>query len=190
MKKLYSTLLLAGVFAMSLTFTACDDAAKKAAELAEKNKAVCMKTVDVMNDGKVEMLDSLFAADYVEHTPDPNVTTTGLAAVKDGYAMMRSAFPDVKLIVINAVAEGDKVVIHQTFTGTNTGDAMGPATGKAVKADGVDIFIVKNGKITEHWAVYDSMTMMGQLGMQMVPAGAAMPGDSTMVAGGDSTAAH
>jgi steroid delta-isomerase-like uncharacterized protein len=181
MKKIYGLLALVAVLAMGLPFTSCKNATQEAAELSIKNKAICRKTITAMNNGDLTLLDTAFAADYVEHSPDPMATSKGLPALKEMYTMMRTAFPDIKIEVINAVAEGDHVIIHQTLTGTNTGSMGGmPATGKAVKADGVDMFIVKDGKIVEHWAVYDSMTMMTQMGMAMAPEAAAAPADSTV----------
>jgi len=171
---IYLSLAIALVFGLTAC-NKCDDQAKAALDLAAKNKAVAQKTVDAMNTGNLALLDSAFAADYVEHSPDPMTEAKGIAGLKEGYTMMRTAYPDVKIIVVNMVAEGDKVIIHQTFTGTNTG-AMGPmpATGKQVNADGVDILTLKDGKITEHWAVYDAMKMMEQLGMMPEMGGAPM----------------
>ncbi len=170
MKKHFSLPLLLAILGMSLQFTACNDARLKLAEQAVANKATCRKTVEAMNTGDLSVLDSVMAPDYIEHTPDESVEGTGIAALKESYTIMRTAFPDVHVEVINATAEGDRVMIHQTFTGTNTGLFAGmPPTGKAVKSDAVDIFAVKDGKITEHWAVYDGMGMMIQLGFEMVP---------------------
>lgn len=188
MKKFPALMMLAALLALGLS--SCDNAAQKAADLAAKNKAVCMKSVDAMNNNNLAILDSIFDPKYVEHTPDPMVTDSGIAGLKQGYQMMIGAYPDVKIIVNNVAAEGDLVIIHQTFTGTNTGP-MGemPATGKAVKADGVDVFKCKEGKITEHWAVYDSFSMMLQLGMTVVPMDA-MPADSAAVPGDSTTGGH
>ncbi len=176
MKRSYAILVLLAAIVMGSQLTSCtkcDDTAQKAAELATQNKAICQKSVDAMNNNNLALLDSIFVADYIEHTPDPSVQATGLAGLKESYQMMLTAYPDVKIEVLSTVAEGDKVVLHMRFAGTNTGP-MGPmpATGKPVKADGVEIFVVKNGKITEHWAVYDSMTMMMQMGFEVVPAAA------------------
>jgi steroid delta-isomerase-like uncharacterized protein len=177
----HSLIYLSLAIAIAFGLTACnkcDDTAKAAIDLATKNKAVAQKTVDAMNTGNLALLDSAFIPNFVEHTPDPMIEAKGIEGLKEGYSMMRTAFPDVKIEVLSMVAEGDKVMIHQTFIGTNTA-AWGPmpATGKAVKADGVDIFTLKDGKITEHWAVYDAMKMMEQMGL--------MP---DMEAGMDSTA--
>ncbi len=190
MKKHLSILALVATLAMGISLAGCNDAAQKAAEIAVNNKAICRKTVNAMNDGKLEVLDSVFAPDFIEHTPDPSVEGTGIAALKASYVMMRTAFPDVHVEVNTACAEGDRVIIHQTFNGTNTGEMAGmPATGKVVKADAVDVFVLKDGKITEHWAVYDGMGMMMQMGFMMVPEGA-MPMDSASVDSAAVPAAH
>jgi steroid delta-isomerase-like uncharacterized protein len=171
MKKHFSLPLVLTILGMSLQFTACNDARLKLAELAVANKATCRKTVEAMNTGDLSVLDSVMAPDFIEHTPDESVEGTGVPAMKESYKMMRTAFPDVHIEVINATAEGDRVMIHQTFTGTNTGLFGGmPPTGKAVKCDVVDIFAVKDGKITEHWMIYDGLGMMMQLGFDLVPA--------------------
>lgn len=187
MKNVVSRLALMACLVTCLGFvscTECDETAKKAAEVATKNKAACQKSVDAMNTGNLALLDSVFDPSFVEHTPDPMIEEKGIAGLKKSYEMMRSAYPDVKIEVVNTAAEGDMVFMHQTFIGTNTGP-MGPMppTGKAVKADGVDVFKLKDGKIVEHWGIYDTMTMMSQMGMTVVP----MPADSSaaMMEGGD-----
>jgi predicted ester cyclase len=51
------------------------------------------------------------------------------------------------------------------MTGTNSG-AMGPmpATNKSFKINGIDIILVKDGKATDRWGVFDDMSLMTQLG--------------------------
>ena len=45
--------------------------------------------------------------------------------------MLRSAFPDFKATVEDILAEGDKVVVRQTWSGTQKGEWMGvPPTGR------------------------------------------------------------
>ena len=77
-----------------------------------------------------------------------------------------SAFPDSKSNILNIAAEGDRVLVHSSYTGTNKGAFFGmPATGKAVQVDQVDIIrFDANGKAVEHWAVLDQLSMMQQLG--------------------------
>jgi predicted ester cyclase len=64
------------------------------------------------------------------------------------------------------MADGDKVIIRSTMTGTHKGSFMNmPASGKQFKVEGIDIVRIKNGRAVDHWGVTDIMTMMQQLGV-------------------------
>jgi predicted ester cyclase len=66
----------------------------------------------------------------------------------------------------DVLAEGDKVVIRFTDSGTCEGNEFGAAaTGKRVGWTGVDIFRIANSKIIEGWGVSDSLGLMRQLGV-------------------------
>jgi steroid delta-isomerase-like uncharacterized protein len=68
------------------------------------------------------------------------------------------------------IVEGDKVVMRFTVAGTHKGPLMGiPATGKSYKAPGISVFRLANGKIVEHWGVFDQLSVMQQLGLVPVP---------------------
>jgi len=70
--------------------------------------------------------------------------------------MFFSAFPDLRVVNHNQVAEGDNVVTRKTFHGTHQGDLFGiPATDRSVAFDVIDILCVHNGKITDHWNIVD-----------------------------------
>ena len=85
-------------------------------------------------------------------------------------ALLRSAFPDFKATIDDLVAEGDKVVIRQTWTGTHKGEFMGvPPTGKSVSFGVIDILRIAGGKVVEHWGLMDSMSLMQQLGASPTP---------------------
>ncbi len=66
--------------------------------------------------------------------------------------MMRGAMPDVRWLVEECIAEGDKVMIRFTMTGTQTNAFMGmPATNKPVKVTAMNVYQLKDGKIVrEH----------------------------------------
>jgi hypothetical protein len=58
-------------------------------------------------------------------------------------------------------------VARARATGTHQGDFMGmPATGKRIEVQLVDIIrFGDDGLAREHWGVFDTMTMMQQLGV-------------------------
>jgi predicted ester cyclase len=58
----------------------------------------------------------------------------------------------------------------KTFHGTHLGPFMGiPTTGRRVAFDTIDIMAVREGKIVEHWAVADMLSLMQQLGVGAGP---------------------
>ncbi|MGO1305713.1 MAG: ester cyclase [Sphingomonas parapaucimobilis] len=47
----------------------------------------------------------------------------------------------------------------------HSGDDLGiPATGKPVDFQVMDLFHIKDGKLTEHWALMDNLGMLQQIG--------------------------
>ena len=120
---------------------------------------------EVVNEGKVDVIDELIADDFVDHDPFPG-TSADVKGLKDGIEMIRSAFPDVQMSIDEAIAEGDALAIRSTTRGTHDGEFMGmPATGKKVEVAGYDIVHFEDGKVTEHWGVIDTGAMLEQLGV-------------------------
>jgi steroid delta-isomerase-like uncharacterized protein len=86
--------------------------------------------------------------------------------------MYYGAFPDFELSLDDMLAEGDEVATRWSFTGTHQGDLMGvPATGRQVRASGMTIQRVSDGKIVEGWTIFDTMGLMQQLGVMEQPPG-------------------
>ncbi len=66
--------------------------------------------------------------------------------------MLRSACADFNATIDDILAEGDEVVIRQTWSGTQRGEFMGmPPTGKRVSFGVIDILRFAGGKVVEHW---------------------------------------
>jgi len=94
------------------------------------------------------------------------MTIRGLEPYKQFISMYFTAFPDLHLTIEDIIAEGDNVVVRQTFQGTHKGDLMGILpTGKQATATGISIFRVANGKAVEQRANYDDLGLMQQLGV-------------------------
>ena len=85
--------------------------------------------------------------------------------MKQMIGMMRGIFPDLVLSTEDLIAEGDKVVLRWSATGTHQGGFMGvPATGNKVTVTGIGIDRIEGGRIVEHWEQFDAMGMMQQMG--------------------------
>ena len=140
----------------------------------QKNIDVTREFVEkVFNNGDMKFAEDHTAANFVEHNAPPGMDP-GLEGFKKFVTEWRTAFPDLHVTIDDIIAQGDKVVIRNTFTGTHKGTFMGmAATNKPVKVEGIDIVYIVDGKQTDHWGQADMMGMMTQLGM--MPQGAMAP---------------
>ncbi len=137
--------------------------------MSEQNKALDRRFFEAISNKNLDALDKLVAADVVNHELPPGLPP-GLDGTKAFLGMFTSAFPDLTFTIEDQIAEGDRVVTRWTSTGTHNGELMGiPATGKQVTITGLDINRFSGGKSVEHWAQFDQMGMMQQLGIVPPP---------------------
>jgi steroid delta-isomerase-like uncharacterized protein len=125
---------------------------------------------EVMNEGNEAVIDELCAEDFVDHDPLPG-TGADRQGLHDFVKLVRSAFPDLETRIDDTLAEGDRIAVRSTFTGTHQGEFLGiPATGKTVEVSNYDFVRFENDQAVEHWGTIDSAALMEQIGA--VPAGA------------------
>ena len=121
---------------------------------------------DVMESGKLALIDELALDSYVDHEEALPGQPAGKDGVKFFVNTMRSAFPDIKVKKpIPRLSAGNMEACHVVLTGTHRGELAGiPATGKSVEFDCTDIIRVEQGKVAEHWGTTDNLTLMQQIG--------------------------
>ena len=136
----------------------------------EDNKATVRRVADeIFSQGKLDVIDDIFAPHYVGHTQHGTVVH-GAAGVKQFVAQYLAAFAHAQSVVEDQVAEGDRVVVRLTFTGTHTGTWMGiPPTGKPVTVKGMALYRLHDGKIVEQWTIGDTLGLLQQLGAVTLP---------------------
>ncbi len=133
------------------------------------NKATFRRAMEAASthDGELisKTFDEIFEPDVLIRTPLP-VQLTGVQAVKEVFATLHRAFPDLHVTIEDLIEEGDKVVARHTVTGTHQGEYMGlPPTGKSVTYSEIFILRFVNGRIAETWGVVDVLSQMRQLGV-------------------------
>jgi len=130
----------------------------------QANVAIFRRAIDEgWNHGNLEVIDALFAPDFVEHQ---NGIGPGRDGVKSSIRALRTAFPDLHLDIEDAVVQGDCVWVRLHGTGTHLGPFMGaPATGRTIGTDVIDIVRIADGWIAEHWGVADRLGVVQQLGL-------------------------
>ncbi len=86
-------------------------------------------------------------------------------------ASWRKSMPDLTFTVDDAVALGDKAVMRVTLKGTykeplfpEAGDPQSPP--RLIRATGILMFKIKDGKIQEIWQELDESAMKVQMGAQ------------------------
>jgi predicted ester cyclase len=124
---------------------------------------------ELINHGKAEVADELFAADFIDHGPMGDVV--GREAFKELVLRWRSAVPDVHCDVENVFTQDDMVGWVVRATGTHTGDGLGfPATGRSFTTLTANIARFRDGIAIEHWAEQGMFPMLVQLGLIPSPA--------------------
>ncbi len=129
----------------------------------EESKAVALRWGEVWQQGTVNDLDTIFASDFVDHTPSGEVIP-GLENFKARWHLLKGAFPDLTFAYKQIIAEGEYVVLHWLVSGRHQGEFLGyPATHRRVYWHGNTIFRVAHGKIAERWTYHDSDSLIKQL---------------------------
>ena len=135
----------------------------------EENKAKVRRIIEeVWNRGNLAVLDELIAPNCVFH--DPRSTLQGPEGIKRYVMMYRIAFPDVHFTIDDLIAEGERVVIRWTVTGTHKGELQGIApTGKHLTVTGMAMSRFVKGKVVEDWINFDALGLLQQLGVVPAP---------------------
>lgn len=133
-------------------------------EEADRNKEVVRRAYDAINRGAIDEFGNLLADNFQEI--DQRGETKNKADCITETKELKKAFPDMKYDIQQVIAEGDKVAVVDTFSGTMKGEMNGmQPTGKRMSVPEVDVYTVKNGKLAESRSALDTGYMMEQLGV-------------------------
>jgi predicted ester cyclase len=127
-----------------------------AARTESQEKDVVRRLVDeVMNGRRLEVVDEL-------------CTPSMARRWRRWVTPFQTSFPDIRMDVVQLVAEGDTVVGRFTCSGTHRGEWRGEApTGRRFEnVDEVYFFMFENGRLAEAWGLEDTLGRMRQLGLR------------------------
>lgn len=131
---------------------------------SRRNKEIIETLITtVFNNHDFSMLHEIMRDDYIQHNDE---VPQGKAGFKTFFEQTFISIPDFKYTTKQIVADGDIVMAFNTNSGSHTdGEWLGqPATGKGFSFDVVDIFLVQDGLIAEHWDVADTYLLFKQIG--------------------------
>jgi len=152
--------------ALTLLLSSCNSNEKH----VQDNIAMYTKTWDeIINHGNLDLInDSNFDENVTMVSSPENIV--GIEGFKDYYANFVTGFSNIEFTILDVFGQGDKLVKHWRFKGTNSGEFFGmPATGKAVDVEGTTLVEMKDGKIAKEQDFFDNMVFMQQLGIASSP---------------------
>ena len=109
---------------------------------------------EVVNGGRIDLIDELFSPDFAP-------------TAREWFGAFRSAFPDLRMEVVDVVACGDRVVARFACSATHSGRWRGhePTGRRFERVDEVYFFHVAGGKIAGGWGIEDNVARLEQLGL-------------------------
>ena len=102
---------------------------------------------DFVNKQDLSAADRNFAPEYQEHGTDvPPGSPPGPEGPKTYLAAAFKRFPDIHVTIHDIIAEGDRVVVRNTWQGTDS------QSGHKVEFGGIVIWRIAHGQLVERWA--------------------------------------
>jgi steroid delta-isomerase-like uncharacterized protein len=128
-----------------------------------ENKEIARRFMEeCWNKGDKNAMRDLIADKCRYHDP----VFPGVENVEQHITSCRSAFPDLRFTIEDMIGERNEVVVHWTVRGTHKGPFLGvQPTNRPCTVSGTSISRIEGGKVVEHWADWNVMTLMEQLGV-------------------------
>ena len=132
----------------------------------ENKKIVRRFMEECWNKGDKDAMRDLIADKCRYHDP----AFPGVENVQQHITACRSAFPDLRFTIEDMIGERNEVVAHWTARGTHKGPFLGmQPTNRSCTVSGTSISRIEGDKVVEHWADWNVMTLMEQLGVTAAP---------------------
>jgi steroid delta-isomerase-like uncharacterized protein len=147
---------------------------KAAVSPAAANKRLARRWFEqVWNKKRAQAIDEMMSASCIGHGKAADGgDSIGADGFKSFHEAYLGAFPDLHVDVEDVIAEGSKVAVRWTASGTHQGGSLGfAATGKPMRINGMTFVVMKGGKVVEGWDAYDQHGMLQQLGLGAAPPG-------------------
>jgi predicted ester cyclase len=119
--------------------------------------------VDGFARGDFGGLNAHVAPDYIDHSPIP-APSPGPDGFAARISAMRAAFGNFTVDIDDVSVDGDRVWFRWALHGQHVGPFAGrEPTGKAVSLEGINMELVADGRIVEHYSQFDRMGLIQQL---------------------------
>jgi steroid delta-isomerase-like uncharacterized protein len=140
--------------------------------MSTDNKEIARRLMEeVWNNRQLDVVDEIIDASYGYHDPNSPDFGQGPESYRARVTFYTTAFPDLRFVIEDMIAEEDRVLVRWEASGTHRGELLGvSATGKAITGTGMHVMQCRNGKVVHEWGVWDALGLLRQLGALPTPA--------------------
>jgi predicted ester cyclase len=119
------------------------------------------------HDWSIETLSKHLTADFVDHAAMPG-DIPGLEGVQSRFSAWQAAFDDAEEENVAMIGQGDMLAVLYDLHATHKGEFLGiQPTNNHVIIPGIEFLRFRDGKIAEHWGIYDFMTTAEEIGARL-----------------------
>jgi len=119
----------------------------------EQNKQIVIRfNKECIEQGISQSFEDLLSGQVINHS-----APAGMPNGKESFyyflnSILRKGFPDLKVEILEQVAERDLVTTRKKIKATHTGEIFDiPPSNKKVEINVIDIIRLRDGKYVEHW---------------------------------------
>jgi steroid delta-isomerase-like uncharacterized protein len=130
------------------------------------NKEIVRRMIEAVNARDFDALDQVVAANVHRHSAaTPGVVVENLEQFKAFLRQDTAAVPDSRQEFQFMVAEGDRVAVYATYSGTQRGQfGPYPPSNRHFEIPFMGMLRLEAGKIVEMWVEWDNLNALAQLG--------------------------
>jgi len=132
-------------------------------EQSQTNLDAVRRFYDAYNKKDDAILNDVIADDYVDYGQEP--PGRGIQGAKNNQQAVARAFKDARFDIDEMVGADDRAFVRWTLNATHTGPFAGLSpTQKKVAVQGMSLYRLRDGKITETRNMVDLLSMFTQVG--------------------------
>jgi predicted ester cyclase len=119
-----------------------------------------------LNSGDVDGYTAALYHPHCQFHGFPEPFGTDLDGITQFFRVLVDAVPDCRITAQDLIADGDRVAVRFTLTGTHQGEMLGAApTGAPLEVEGITMLRFEGDRVAERWNRLDDVTLMTQLGL-------------------------
>jgi predicted ester cyclase len=140
----------------------------------ERNKEISLGLIEALNARDLTLWSRHLSEDYAAEHPGVSVLLDKRRSIAYHQRFL-TAFPDLRFVALGVLAEGDRVLVQWTASGTHTerlatvtGETI-PPTRRRARVSGAMLAEVRDGEVVRGWFYWDQLALLAQLGITEQP---------------------